>query len=80
MSTTRRLLLEGLSDAVGFVGGALAGFWMGQWLGFDLFEPGYGTSGVIGILLVGLGGGLGLQAARRWRAARQRRNHQTPHP
>ena len=63
-------LLEGLSDAVGFVGGALAGFWLGQLLGLDAFSQGYDTASIIGIALVGLGGGLGLQAARRWRAAR----------
>ena len=27
-----KLLVEGLSDAVGFVGGALAGYWLGQLL------------------------------------------------
>ncbi len=63
-------LLEGLSDAVGFVGGALAGFWLGQLLGLDAFNQGYDTASIIGIALVGLGGGFGLQAARRWRAAR----------
>jgi hypothetical protein len=62
------LLLEGLSDAVGFVGGALLGFWIGRWLGLDIFAPGYGTASVGGIVLVGLGGGVGLQVARRWRA------------
>ena len=77
MSTTQRLLVEGLSDAIGFVGGALAGFWLGRWLGFDLFAPGYGTGSLVGILLVGLGGGLGLQAARRWRAARGRHSSKT---
>ena len=49
-----------LADAVGFVGGALLGFWAGQWLGVDIFAPGYGTASLIGIALVGLGGGLGL--------------------
>ena len=61
------LLLEGISDAVGFVGGALLGFWAGHLLGFDIFAPGYGTASIVGIALVGLGGGLGLQGARRWR-------------
>ncbi len=61
------LLLEGVSDAVGFVGGALAGFWLGQLLGMDLFAPGYGGASIGAILLVGLGGGLGLQLARKWR-------------
>jgi hypothetical protein len=70
MSDTNRLLMEGLSDAVGFVGGALAGFWIGNLLGWDIFAPGYGTTTVLGIALVGLGAGLGLQAARRWRNAR----------
>ena len=62
------LLLEGLSDAIGFVGGALLGFWIGRWLGLDIFAPGYGTASVGAIVLVGLGGGVGLQLARRWRA------------
>jgi F0F1-type ATP synthase assembly protein I len=62
-----KLLLEGLSDAVGFVGGALLGFWLGRLLGFDIFAAGYGNASVGGIVLVGLGGGAGLQIARRWR-------------
>ncbi len=65
-----KLLIEGLSDAVGFVGGALLGFWAGRLLGWDVFAPGYGNASIGGILLVGLGGGLGLQLARRWRRAR----------
>ena len=71
MTDTNRLLMEGVSDAVGFVGGALAGFWLGQLLGFDIFDAGYGTSSLLGIALVGLGGGLGLHGARRWRAGRR---------
>ena len=50
-------LAEGISDAIGFVGGALAGFWLGQWLGMDIFAPGYGNKSLVGIVLVGLGGG-----------------------
>ena len=61
------MLVEGLSDAVGFVGGALLGFWAGHLLGLDIFEAGYGNGAIAGIVLVGLGGGLGLQLARRWR-------------
>ena len=60
----KSLLVEGLSDAVGFVGGAL--------LGFDIFESGYGNGAIAGIVLVGLGGGGGLQIARAWRARRQK--------
>jgi hypothetical protein len=65
---TDKLLMEGLSDAVGFMGGALLGFWLGSLLGLDVFAPGYGTASMGGIVLVGLGGGVGLQLARRWRA------------
>jgi len=59
-------LAVGLSDAIGFVLGSLVGYWGGKLLGMDIFAPGYGTASTIAILLVGLGGGLGLQLARRW--------------
>ncbi|HTH11678.1 MAG TPA: hypothetical protein VMA55_19060 [Acidovorax sp.] len=64
-------LADGIADAIGFVGGALAGFWLGQWLGMDIFAPGYGTPALVGIALVGLGGGLGLHAARRLQTSRR---------
>lgn len=63
----RQLLVEGLTDAIGFIGGALAGYWIGILLGWDLFAEGYGGASIGAIVLVGLGGGLGLQLARRWR-------------
>ncbi len=63
------LLLEGLTDAIGFVGGALLGFWIGRLLGLDIFAPGYGNASMGAILLVGLGSGLGVKLARMWRAA-----------
>ncbi|WP_296509792.1 hypothetical protein [Rhodoferax sp.] len=62
-----KLLIEGISDAVGFVGGALIGFWVGRWLGLDLFAPGYGNASIGAIVLVSIGGGVGLQLARKWR-------------
>lgn len=71
---SNKLLMEGLSDAVGFVGGALLGFWLGQVVGFDIFAPGYDTRSVGGIVLVGLGGGGGLQLARRWRASQTQKD------
>jgi hypothetical protein len=71
------LWLEGVSDAVGFVGGALLGFWAGRLFGLDIFAPGYGSASIGGIVLVGLGGGVGLQLARRWRA-RQTLNAKDP--
>ena len=67
----KSLWIEGLSDAVGFVGGALAGFWLGRWLGLDIFAVGYDNASMGGIVLVGLGGGIGLQLARRWRRRNQ---------
>ena len=63
----KSLLIEGLSDAIGFIGGALLGFWVGRLFGSNIFDAGYSNSSIFGIVLVGLGGGLGLQAARRWR-------------
>ena len=65
------LLLEGLADAVGFVAGVLVAWAIGRLLGFDPFAPGYGGSAIGGILIAGLGGGVGLQLARRWRASRR---------
>ena len=62
-----KLLLEGLSDAIGFIGGALLGFWIGRLFGLNIFDPGYGNGSIAAIVLVGLGGGGGLQLARRWR-------------
>ena len=70
---TRKLLLEGLSDAVGFIGGALIGFWISRFFGFDIFTEGYDNSAIAGILFVGVGGGLGLQLARRWRRAQEKK-------
>ena len=67
----RNLLAEGISDAVGFVGGALLGFWIGRLIGWDVFASGYGIDSIGGILLVGVGGGLGLQLARKWQASRE---------
>ncbi len=65
----KRMLLQGLSDAVGFVGGALAGYWLGQAMGWEVFGDGYGTASILGILAIGLGGGAGLHAARIWQKA-----------
>ena len=62
----KQLLAQGIGDAVGFVVGALLGFFAGQLLGCDVFEAGYSARSMVGIALVGLGGGMGLQAARRW--------------
>ena len=68
MSEASKLLREGVSDAVGFIGGALAGYWIGQFLGWDIFSEGYSGASIGAIALVGLGGGGGLQLARLWRS------------
>ena len=64
--------LEGLTDAIGFVAGALLGFGIGRLTGLDVFAPGYGVAAIGGIVLVGIGGGAGLQLARAWRASRRK--------
>ena len=61
------LLKEGLIDAIGFIGGALLAYWLGKLLGFDPLAEGYNSGSIGGILMVGVGGGLGLQLARRVR-------------
>ena len=76
---SRNLLAEGVSDAVGFVGGALLGVWAGQLLGWNIFASGYGNDSIGGIVLVGLGGGLGLQLARRWQAKQAGAQDETLH-
>jgi hypothetical protein len=70
--------LEGISDAVGFIGGALAGYWAGQLLGWNIFSEGYDNASIGGILLVGLGGGGGLHLARFWRAKQNAKDSDTP--
>ena len=62
-----KLLLEGITDAVGFLAGVLLAWWLGRLFGFDPLAPGYGGSAIGGIVLAGLGGGIGLQLARRVR-------------
>lgn len=72
MSQTKKLLIEGLSDAVGFVGGALAGYWLARAVGFDAFTPGYSIDSILGIVAITVASGAGLRLARRWRAAQSR--------
>ena len=67
-----QLLLEGLADAAGFVVGALAGYLLGLAFGLNMFDPGYGNGTIAAILLASLGGGGGVQLARRWRASRKK--------
>ncbi|NQW94302.1 MAG: hypothetical protein HQ446_09775 [Polaromonas sp.] len=71
---SKTLLMDGLADAVGFVGGSMMAFWLGRLFGFDIFDAGYSNTTIAGIVMVGIGGGLGLQIARRLRA-QQRASH-----
>ena len=73
-------LIDGVADAIGFLGGALAGFWLGQWMGLDILAPGYGTTTLAGIALVSVGGGLGLHAARRWQQQRRQKQAAAQQP
>jgi hypothetical protein len=62
-----QLLVLGIAQAVGFFAGALLGRWIGVALGVDAFGPeGYSGRAMVGIGLIGLGGGGGIQLARRW--------------
>lgn len=74
MASAQKMLLEGVSDAVCFMLGALAGYGLGKMVGIDIFEDGYSGSGKIGILMIGLGGGAGLHIARIWRSHQQAKN------
>ena len=75
-SASRSALLEGIADALGFVLGALAGWWVGQAFGFDFVRtPGYGTSAVVGLVFIVLGCGGGRWLSRRLLAAAQQRRN-----
>jgi hypothetical protein len=64
---TGQLMKLGLAQAVLFVVGALLGRGLGLLLGLDAFgAAGYGNREIFGILLIGLGGGGGVQLARAW--------------
>ncbi len=67
------LLKQGIVDALGFVGGALAGMFVGRAFGLDIFAAGYDNASIGGILLCGLGGGAGLQLAR-WALAKTQKD------
>jgi|GEM_PF-179255 len=69
--STRDLAILGVAQALGFFFGALAGRYLGLLLGCDAFADGYSNASIAGILLIGLGGGGGVQLARRWFMRRQ---------
>jgi hypothetical protein len=66
--TMKQLLREGLSDAMGFLGGALLCYWLGTLFGFDMAVAGNTSSaGIVSVFFMLLGGGAGLKLARRLR-------------
>lgn len=61
-----RAMREGLADAVGFVGGALAGWWLGRQFGIDFIaSPEWNPQQLIGLVLIVGGCGAGRFVARR---------------
>jgi ABC-type uncharacterized transport system permease subunit len=76
--SSSKLLGEGLTDALGFFVGALAGALIARVIGFDFLEPGYGTKVLIGLAMVGAGGGIGIQIARRQRARHDTKDDDKP--
>ena len=68
------MLIEGLSDAAGFLIGALMGAGVGMVFGWDIYDASYSNSNIVSVVLVVLGGGFGLQMVRRWR------NRSKPNP
>ena len=67
------LLAEGLTDAVGFVAGSLAGYGLAHTFGFNPFVEAMDGNSVVGILACGIGGGAGVQIARRLRASMRKK-------
>ncbi|MDC6166458.1 hypothetical protein [Paucibacter sp. XJ19-41] len=57
---------QGLADAIGFVLGALAGWQLGRWLGYDFIaSTAWGVPELIGLALILVGCGLGRWLARK---------------
>jgi hypothetical protein len=63
--TLKQLLFEGLTDFIGFAGGAFLCYWVGSFLGFDMAVAGNTSNvGIISVVIMLIGGGLGLKIAR----------------
>jgi hypothetical protein len=64
----KQLLVEGLTDCIGFAGGAFLCYWLGTLLGFEMAVAGNTSNiGIISVVVMLIGGGLGLNMARRLR-------------
>lgn len=67
--TLTQLLYDGLTDFVGFAGGAFLCYWVGKFLGFDMAMAGNTSSaGIITIVIILICGGAGLKIARHLRS------------
>lgn len=55
-----------LAQTIGFIAGALIGYLLARSLGADLLRDLYGTKAIWAMAAVGLGGGIGIGAARHW--------------
>ena len=65
----RQALTDGLTDAVGFVGGAVIGWQAGKALGYDVLASANPDSpNAVGWILLLVGCGAGKWASLRWRA------------
>ena len=63
--THKQLLIEGLTDFLGFAGGAFLSYWVGTLLGFDMAVAGNTSNvGIISVVVMLISGGLGLKLAR----------------
>jgi hypothetical protein len=66
--TVKQLLREGLTDFIGFAGGAFLCYWLGTLLGFNMAVAGNSSNaGIIGVVVMLIAGGLGLKVARQLR-------------
>jgi hypothetical protein len=70
---TRKALVEGVADALGFVLGALVGWWVGRhFFGIDFVaDSGWGPAQFGGLLLILVGTGLGRWLMRTLLGARK---------
>lgn len=67
--TWQQLLFEGLTDFIGFAGGAFLCYWLGIFLGFDMAIAGNTSQvGILSAFSLLLCGGLGLKIARHFRS------------
>jgi ABC-type antimicrobial peptide transport system permease subunit len=66
--TLKQLLAEGLTDFIGFAGGAFLCYWVGTLMGFNMAVAGNTSNvGIVSVVVMLIGGGAGLKLARRLR-------------